>query len=326
MENNVTKNGATGTVSYEISGDANGCSLSGSVLTSGNNTGSVIVNVTVTEDDNYRALAATPITVTITKATAVVTKAPEAKKLVYNGSAQELVTSGTAENGTLHYALGTDDSTAPDDSAYSASIPTATEIGTYYVWYKAIASEDYLDSEPACIVVTISKEADPVQENVLVVKNKTRITNLFSKYGESGYKYKFKIEDKSQRKIARVTEKGKISIKKVGSVKVSLFRKAKKGKWEKVEEQTVKTELPAVTKRITDLKVGDTLEASSFITNQSELVNKPTSYESTNKKVATVDSTTGKITILKKGKTRIRIIYGTGDGSAVYKTRLKVNQ
>ena len=65
LANNVTKNGATGDVTYAISGEANGCSLNGSVLTSGDNTGSVTVNVTIAADDNYNALAATPITVTI---------------------------------------------------------------------------------------------------------------------------------------------------------------------------------------------------------------------------------------------------------------------
>jgi hypothetical protein len=287
--------------------------------------GSATVIVTAAETATYEQ-ATKEVTVTINKANAVPSTVT-ANNRTYDGTEKPLVTvTGKTTGGTLKFAVTTEDQ-EPAADAYNfdtTSIPTATDAGTYYVWYKVIASEDYLDSEPVCIVVTISKEAEPEQKNVLVVKNKIRITNLFSKYGESGYKYKFKVEDKSQRKIASVTQKGKISVKKVGSVKVSLFRKAKKGKWEKVEEQTVKTELPAVTKRITDLKVGDTLEASSFITNQSELLNKPTSYKSTNKKVATVDSTTGKITILKKGNTRIRIIYGTGNGSAVYTTRLRV--
>jgi hypothetical protein len=65
MKDNVTLNGATGDVGYAISGDANGCTLSGSVLTSGGNTGTVTVNVTVATDENYNALAATPITVTV---------------------------------------------------------------------------------------------------------------------------------------------------------------------------------------------------------------------------------------------------------------------
>ena len=62
----VTMNGATGDVTYAISGNANGCSISGSVLTTGT-TGDVTVTVlvSVATDDNYLALAATPLTVTI---------------------------------------------------------------------------------------------------------------------------------------------------------------------------------------------------------------------------------------------------------------------
>ena len=186
-------------------------------------------------------------------------------------------------------------------------------------------------SVTAACQVTVNSDSDPeqtVSENarILVVKNKSSITKLFSKYGESGYKYKFRVEDKAQRKIASVTRKGKIRVKKSGKVKVSLFRKVKGGAWSKIEEQEIKTEKPIVKPKVTDLKVGDTLEASSFITNQKDLVNKPTSYVSTNTKVATVESKTGKIKILKKGSTKIKMIYGAEKGAAVYKTRLKVNQ
>ena len=66
LKDNVKRNGATGTVSYEISGDAKGCTLNGSVLTSGDETGTVSVNVIIEEDNNYEALHETPITVTIT--------------------------------------------------------------------------------------------------------------------------------------------------------------------------------------------------------------------------------------------------------------------
>ena len=67
LSGNVALNGATGAVSYEISGDANGCSISGSELTSGSAVGSVTVNAIVAGDDNYKASEAMPITVTITK-------------------------------------------------------------------------------------------------------------------------------------------------------------------------------------------------------------------------------------------------------------------
>lgn len=92
--------------------------------------------------------------------TASVTKAPVAKSLTYSGSPQELVTAGEATGGTMNYALGKDETVAPDLSSYAASIPKGTDAGTWYVWYMAKGEGDYADSEPAGPVkVTIGKAA-----------------------------------------------------------------------------------------------------------------------------------------------------------------------
>ena len=62
------------------------------------------------------------MTLVIERPLATVTKAPEAiTGLEYTGSAQELVTAGTAHGGTMVYALGND--------KYSVSIPTGTDEG-----------------------------------------------------------------------------------------------------------------------------------------------------------------------------------------------------
>ena len=58
----------------------------------------------------------------------------------------------------MWYALGTDAENAPgEDSAWSKSVPRATDADTYYVWYKVIGDGKYSDTEPACIEVTIRK-------------------------------------------------------------------------------------------------------------------------------------------------------------------------
>ena len=88
------------------------------------------------------------------KPAATVTKAPTAKSLTYTGQAQGLVNAGEAENGTMQYALGTKNAAT---GTYSASIPTATDAGTYYVWYKAVGDDAHADSEAKCITVTISE-------------------------------------------------------------------------------------------------------------------------------------------------------------------------
>ena len=72
----------------------------------------------------------------------------------------------------MQYALGTDAATAPT-TGYSASIPTGTEAGTYYVWYYAVGDDNHNDSEPASVEVTVSA-ADP-----------TAPTNLTATYGQT---------------------------------------------------------------------------------------------------------------------------------------------
>ena len=92
------------------------------------------------------------------KQASTVTKAPTAKNLTYTGSAQELVTAGTASGGEMQYALGTaTEATKP----YTTSIPAKTDAGTYYVWYKVVGDENHNDTEPACVEVTINK-ANPI--------------------------------------------------------------------------------------------------------------------------------------------------------------------
>ena len=67
-----------------------------------------------TKPDDTTITGAKTFTYTFTaKTTATVNKAPSAKKLTYNGQAQALVDEGTAEGGTMQYALGADASTAP---------------------------------------------------------------------------------------------------------------------------------------------------------------------------------------------------------------------
>ncbi len=68
------------------------------------------------------------------------------------------MTAGTAENGTMQYALGTDGNTAPS-TGWSTEIPTGTSAGTYYVWYKVVGDSNYNDTVPVCLTVVIGESA-----------------------------------------------------------------------------------------------------------------------------------------------------------------------
>ncbi|MBP0954570.1 MAG: metallophosphoesterase [Oscillospiraceae bacterium] len=77
--------------------------------------------------------------------------------LIADGSSHELVNPGTARGGEIVYALGTDGANAPDDSAFSGEIPTASEPGVYYVWYRAAGDDSHGTSKPEVITVVIGQ-------------------------------------------------------------------------------------------------------------------------------------------------------------------------
>ena len=108
-----------------------------------------------TDDDTYS------MTITLViKEKAKVTTAPEANELTYTGDAQALVTAGVAQNGTMQYKLG-------KTGTYSDKIPTATDVGTYTVYYKAVKKDDtYDDSEESSVEVTIGKAANTVTVSI----------------------------------------------------------------------------------------------------------------------------------------------------------------
>ncbi|MBR3317141.1 MAG: hypothetical protein IKG21_04905 [Atopobiaceae bacterium] len=110
------------------------------------------------------------------KPTATVSTAPAAKTLTCNGKAQELVAAGRAEGGEMSYALGTESKAT---GAYAAAIPTATDAGTYYVWYKVVGDENHFDSEEGHVTATIAEAQAPVPA-------KDKLTSI-ARVGEKTY-------------------------------------------------------------------------------------------------------------------------------------------
>ena len=100
---------------------------------------------------------------------AVVKTAPEAIDRTYDGSAKELIKAGGAEDGEMRYALGTNDE-EPPVSDWSTDIPTATDAGTYYVWYMAAGDSKHSNSQKTCVTVTIAKKDVTVKANDQTIK------------------------------------------------------------------------------------------------------------------------------------------------------------
>ena len=105
---------------------------------------------------NYSGEVVTSKTFLITKAAAAVATAPTAKTgLVENGEFQELITAGSATNGTMQYSL--------DNKTYSTAIPKGKDAGTYTVYYKVVGNANYADTEAKTLSVTIAE----AQSNIL---------------------------------------------------------------------------------------------------------------------------------------------------------------
>ena len=111
--------------------------------------------VTVTTNDQSKTASCS---VTVSKEDQTVTAPAAVSGLVYNSSAQTLVTAatvteGNTSDGSISYSL--------DGSAWSISLPQGTDAGNYTVYYKVAGNENY--NEFVCsapVSVTIAK-SDP---------------------------------------------------------------------------------------------------------------------------------------------------------------------
>ena len=128
--------------------------LSGSTVTAGTTEGNFTVTVNSVAVTNYEAAVEQEFTVKIVSLPpAGLTTPPAAKPLTYNGAAQELVTAGIPEGGTMMYNL-------TGGTGWTSPIPKGTDAGSYTVYYMVRGDEDHSDFTPAdnTVSVTISKK------------------------------------------------------------------------------------------------------------------------------------------------------------------------
>ncbi len=112
--------------------------------------GNYFVKATVAATANYDGAEKTA-EFKIAHSNATLTNMPAAvANLVYTGNAQELVTAGVADGGTMQYKLGT-------DATWSSDIPTATNAGEYTVYYKVLGDDNHGDIAEASVTVVMAK-------------------------------------------------------------------------------------------------------------------------------------------------------------------------
>ena len=115
------------------------------------NAGTYFVKASVAATGNYEAAEKT-VSFKIARGVASVVAPPQAvADLVYGGSAQALVTAGSANGGAMQYRVGS-------DGIWSSELPTATNAGEYTIYYKVLGDDDHADfvAEDG-IVVTVAK-------------------------------------------------------------------------------------------------------------------------------------------------------------------------
>lgn len=100
----------------------------------------------------------------IKKAEGSVTAPTAITNLQYTGNAQALINAGSSATGTIKYKLGT-------DGIYGTEIPTATEAGTYTVYYMVTGDADHKDVPESSVQVTIADKTAPTGE--IVIKTNT---------------------------------------------------------------------------------------------------------------------------------------------------------
>mgnify|MGYP002855632875 CR=1 FL=1 len=148
----INEMGGTFTATSSDTGIATAAVSSTTVTITPEGAGSAKVYVTKSDGTSYGVL-----NVTVNKATPTVTDPSYVSStLTYNGSGQTLITSGSSPTGTtLYYAVNQSASSAPT-TGWGTTLPTGTDVGTYYVWYKVEGGANYNDFD--AVVLTGGKE------------------------------------------------------------------------------------------------------------------------------------------------------------------------
>ncbi len=160
--------GSSPTINWSFTPAGSGITLSATSGTTTTVTGVAAGTYTITATNASYTDDPATCTLTVTLQTPTYTP-PTANSLTYNGTsgdngtAQALVTDGSVTGGTgaeMQYAIGT--SSAPTGS-YSTTIPTQTDAGTYYVWYKVVGGSGYSDvTDLGPVAVTIAKKTPTI--------------------------------------------------------------------------------------------------------------------------------------------------------------------
>ena len=100
-------------------------------------------------------------TLTVEKGDITVTAPKTVDGLVYTGTAQALITAGSADGGEMQYSL--------DGKTYDKAIPTGTDAKTYTVYYTVVADGNHNAVEAKTVSATIAKARLFVKANDMTI-------------------------------------------------------------------------------------------------------------------------------------------------------------
>lgn len=159
-------------------------------LPKGTNAGQYVIYYKAFGDGNYNDSDFNLCNVSIAKANITVTAPAAIENLVYSGAAQALTTGGSADGGEIRFS-------SAKDGNYSEDVITATNAGSYEVWYKVIGDNNHNDTEPAKIDVSIAKARQSALETP-AAENETIKGKADGKITGVDNRMEYKMEDANE--------------------------------------------------------------------------------------------------------------------------------
>ena len=191
---NPLTNTGDGTVTY-TSGDETVATVDANGLVTIVGAGETTITAALSDaNPNYTYTAAqAEYQLTVAKGSAAFTETPYPMPgLIYDGTPWNLVIPGEATGGTMQYALGAVGENAPAEG-WRATVPTGTEPGTYYVWYRVVGDEHYTGlAAQGPVTVTIGKAVGTVsfaETSVVKLLGDPAFTNELTNSGDGAVTY-----------------------------------------------------------------------------------------------------------------------------------------
>lgn len=287
----------TATATGLVGDDACNITVDGAQTNAGSN---YTATASALSNTNYKLPAANTTTFSIAKAASTVTTAPTANTLTYTGSAQALVTAGAASGGTMQYSL--------DNQTFAETVPTGTNVGSYTVYYKVVGDANHENAEGGQVVVTIAK-ADAVNSDLSFASATATAT-----YGDATVTsptldnpHQLPLTwSSSNEGVATVNTSGVVTIVGAGETVISAAFAGNDtyGANTISYTLTVNKFQPKITFASTSVtaKVGEGFTPPKVTTDPKDL---EFVYTSSDENVAKVDASSGEVTIVGSGTTRI---------------------